>query len=147
MHGIIIDNKHSYYDWGAVMTAREIGYPQQIKITETVPYSNIVYDFSYIYGDKTYSERTLQYELTIAIQGVKNRVKLNFFANEIVNWLQSYKSKTKVIDTYLPQYYFLAECTDVTVSYFAGTAKISVSFTAYPFRIPLDSNSGLSEVI
>lgn len=148
MHGIILHDKHSYHDYGAIMTGRNIGYPREIKVTERVPFSNYVYDFSYLYEEKKiYEERTLVYELSIIEHGVRNRQRLNFRANEIVNWLQQSNGKTVVIDTYTPEYHFLAECTETDVSYAAGVARITATFTADPFRKPNDINSDLTEVI
>ena len=147
MQGLVILNKHSYYDYGAIMTSRNIGYPKEIKITERVPFSNIIYDFSYLHnGGKCYEERTLVYELSISEHGVKNRRKLNFRAGEIVNWLQYEKGKIKVVDTYTPEYHFMAECSDVEVVYESGIARITVAFTAEPFRIPNEINSGLEKI-
>ena len=147
MQGLIIHDRHSFYDFGAVMTARNIGYPKEIKVTERVPYSNTVYDFSYLYGEKTYTERTLVYELSIREYGVRNRIKLNFRANAIVHWLQQSQGKVAVVDTYSPEYHFRAECTDVAVEYEVGVARITATFAAYPFRIPNEPNNGLVEVI
>lgn len=147
MHGLIIHDKHSFYDYGAVMTVHDVGYPKEIKITERVPYSNKVYDFSYLYGQKVYEERTLVYELSISEQGVHNRQKLRFRANEIVQWLRDFNGKTKVIDTYTPEYHFFAECTDTVVVYEVGVARITATFTASPYRIPNQLESGLTEVI
>ncbi|GHU53493.1 hypothetical protein FACS1894132_05780 [Clostridia bacterium] len=147
VHGIIIADKHSFYDFGAVLAARTVSYPQQIKITERVPYSNTVYDFSYLYGNKTFEERSLTYELIISEPTIPKRIKLNYRVQEIVNWLYSGKGKKKLIDTYTPEYHFMAEITDVTVEYSVGTAHIVSTWSAYPYRIPNENTIGLSEVL
>lgn len=148
MQGLIIHDKHSFYDYQAIMTSRDVGYPKEVKVLERIPFSNRVFDFSYLYGDeKIYEERTLVYELTIHEHGVRNRQKLNFRANEIVNWLKRENGKVDVIDTYTPEYHFSAECTDVTVVYASGTARITATFTAHPLRFSNDPNSDLKAVL
>jgi hypothetical protein len=147
MHGIIRADKHSFYDFGAILTARTIGYPTQNKVTETVPYSQNVYDFSNLYGGKVYSERQLTYELSIAEPTVPKRIKLNHRVNLIVNWLSEGNGKSSLIDTYTPEYHYNAELASISVAFGAGWAKITAVFNAYPFKIPNDPNSELVEVL
>ena len=147
LHGLIIHDKHSYFDYNAIMTARDVGYPKEIKVRERIPYTNHVFDFSYLAREKIFEERTLVYELSIIERGLRNRQKLNFRANEIVNWLRRSFGKTPVIDTYTPEYHFLAECSDVAVTYELGVARIKATFIASPYRIPNKPDSDLHEII
>jgi phage-related protein len=143
--GIIFENRHSYHDFGAFLSSATIGYPKEIKIKERVPYSNFVYDFSYLFGEKGYEERTLKFEFTMHNFG---GIVLHYHVSEFVNWLQSGVGKQPLIYTKIPEYHFSAECSEISVEYpISSVAKISATFTADPFRIPNDENSGLSEVI
>lgn len=144
--GIILRDMHSFYDWRAYLERAEIGYPKQKKIVDTVPFFNGNYDFSYLYGGKKfYEERSLTF-----IFGFKerNRILLLDKVNRFVNWLEQDCGKKKLIYTKTPEYHFSAELSEVVVEYpISSVAKITATFTAYPFRIPNDPNSVLSEVI
>ena len=51
MYGITYNNKHSFNDLGlTVLNTRTIKTPSKIKVTQTIPFSNITYDFSNLYG-------------------------------------------------------------------------------------------------
>jgi len=143
--GIIMHDRHSFYDFHAFLSRAEIGYPKEIKIKERVPYSNKIYDFSYLYGEKCYEERTLKFEFMMNDWG---GIVLHHHVSEFVNWLQSGKGKKPLIYTKTPEYHFMAECSEATVEYpISSVAKITATFTADPFRIPNEPDSGLEEVI
>src|SRR5690625_5868753 len=73
MYGIRFNGKHSHKDMGVTLgIERDIGYPEKEKIKVKVPFSNIEYDFSEIYGEQTYTERLLTYTLNILDKNVIN---------------------------------------------------------------------------
>ena len=57
--GITLNNKHSYNDFGLRIISRDIDSPAKKKIKASVPFINGDYDFSLIYGDQVYENRTL----------------------------------------------------------------------------------------
>jgi len=143
--GIIMENHHSYRDFHAFLSKAEIGYPKEIKIKERVPYSSRVYDFSHLYGEKCYEERTLKFEFMLNDWG---GIVLHYHVSEFVHWLQNGKGKKELIYTKTPEYHFMAECSEVVVEYqISSVAKITATFTADPFRIPNEPDSGLEECI
>ncbi|WP_062105209.1 phage tail family protein [Bacillus niameyensis] len=132
--GIEFNGKHSYKDFGLTISDREIGNPSKIKNTERVPYSDIVYDFSEIYGGQEYSERILKYTFEIAYRDKSK--DYYFYETEVINWLMSTNQKGMLKDDLIPGYYFLAEIEDGPSSNFKWVGgSLQVEFTAYPFKI------------
>ena len=133
MYGITYNNKHSFNDLGlTVLNTRVIETPSKIKITETIPFSNITYDFSNLYGGNCYTERQLEYEFLIK---ARNSTELEFKRMEVDQWLLSSNSKTPLIDDNLPGYYYNAECISTEFEDINNIGKLKAVFTAYPFKI------------
>ena len=105
MNGIIKGNKHSFKDFNITIAKRDIGIPKKNKITEKIPFSNVTYDFSLLYGEQTYDERSLSY--TFNIIG-KNKNDMNVKKTNILTWLMD-GGKEKLYDDTIPGVYFLAE--------------------------------------
>lgn len=134
MNGIIKDGKHSYKDFGLIMQSRSIGLPSKRKIYDSVPYLSGNYDFSLLYGEQSYDERTLNYVFTLKC---KDEYVANSFKVKIVNWLLD-GNKKKLVDDETVGYYFMAECTGCICEQTGcrnSTLKFNVTFTAYPFLI------------
>ena len=133
MYGITYNNKHSFNDLGlTILNTRVIETPSKVKITENIPFSNLTYDFSNLYGSNCYSERKLEYEFLIKTH---NNMELEFKRMLIDQWLLSSNSKTQLFDDNIPGYYYLAECVSVEFEDLVKTGKLKAIFTAYPFKI------------
>lgn len=131
--GITFDGKHSFRDFGLTLANRIIGNPRKLKIKERVPYSNQMYDFSGVYGDQEYEERRLTYVFNIKDY---DKVGLETKKTAVTNWLMRPFRKSKLIDDYIPGYYFMAEVEDEpTFDEGRFVGRLSITFTAYPFRI------------
>ena len=76
--GIIKSNKHSYYDFGLKIISREFNPPSKKKVKETLPYMNGSYDFSSLYGDNVYEERTVKY-----VFDFRYKNKIDFINDEL----------------------------------------------------------------
>lgn len=139
--GITLHGKHSYRDFGALLKSKTIGVPSTIKITETVPYMQGVYDFTGLYGEQTYDERALEYEFDLVAKNKWSDPKkeLRMRSMEFINWIKS-SSKSELIDDDYPGFYFLAEAQgeididDSDIYVFT----IKVKFTAYGLMIKKD---------
>lgn len=133
--GFEFNGQHSYRDFGLTLESRKIGNPSKVKVTERIPYSNIEYDFSKIYGGQEYTEREINYVLNINGRGAK----ANFYLieTEINQWLFVPSKKMILKDDMIPGFYFLAEVvTNPDDEYlFNLGGKLSITFTAYPFKI------------
>lgn len=131
--GITFNGKHSYENFGLTLADRVIGKPKKIKVKERVPFSNEVYDFSGLYSGQEYEERSLTYVFNIKDY---KKVNLSFKETEVLNWLIKPNQKVKLLDDYIPGYYFLAEveeAPDFDELKFSG--RLTVQFTAYSFKI------------
>lgn len=138
MYGIKFNGKHSYIDMGYTMPfeGRQIGFPDKEKILVKVPFSNLEYDFSELYGSQTYTQRTLTYVFNVLKRGNWTHQALEFEKTKLINWLMNSKGKQRLYDDYIPGYYFLAEVeskADFVDDYETGT--LTVTFKAYPFMI------------
>lgn len=95
MYGIEFNGKHSYKDFGITLgTEKEIGYPEKEKIKVKVPFSNVEYDFSELYGEQTYTTRPLKYTFNVLDRHViSNTEKINFMETMLSNWLMNSNGK------------------------------------------------------
>lgn len=137
MYGITYKDKHSYRDFGLTIKAKDINPPKKTKIKETVPYMNGAYDFSNLYGEQTYGERTSTYTFNL---NCKSKIELNIKKIEILDWLLN-SFKTTLKDDTIPDFYFNAECENVDFKEDGQFAEITASFVAYPFKIA-NNNEG-----
>ncbi|MCV9884697.1 phage tail family protein [Metabacillus halosaccharovorans] len=138
MYGINFNGKHSYEDMGYTMPfeGRQIGFPSKEKILVKVPFSNVEYDFSEIYGSQTYTPRSLTYVFNVLKRDNWTHSALEIEKTKLINWLMNSNGKQKLYDDDIPGYYFLAEVeseADFVDDYETGT--LTVSFKAYPFMI------------
>ena len=133
MYGITYNNKHSFRDLGiTILNTRVIETPSKIKITETIPFSNITYDFSNLYGGNCYTERKLEYEFLIK---ANSSTQLEFKRMQIENWLLSSNGKSELFDDNIEGYYYNAECISTDFEDMNNIGKLKAIFTAYPFKI------------
>ena len=137
MYGIEFNGKHSYRDFGVTISDKDIGYPDKEKIKVKVPFSNVEYDFSSLYGDQTYTTRNLTYTINVIEKHRNmNTVQVNLIETKLSNWLMGTVGKQKLYDDSIPGYYYLAEVEgglDFNELWNHGT--LTVEFTAYPFMI------------
>lgn len=131
MVGITYKNKHSYKDFGLTIKSKDIIPPKKVKNKSTIPYMNGVYDFSELYGEQTYEERTLEYIFNL---NCRSKIELNSKKISILDWLLN-SFKINLNDDTIPGYFFLAECEEVNFKEDGINAEISVTFIAYPFKI------------
>lgn len=138
MYGIEFNGKHSYRDFGITLgIERDIGYPEKEKIKVKIPFSNVEYDFSEIYGDQTYTPRNLKYTLNVLDENKINTTeRINIIETKLSNWLMNSNGKQKLYDDAIPGYYFLAEVENgLSFDEIWNSGTLTVEFTAYPFMI------------
>lgn len=131
-HQIFFNSMKTYDDLGLIVLDRKISTPSKIKIKETVPFMNGSYDFSNLYGTNCYPERTLEYTFKLKSANI---IGLEFFKTRIINWVNNTNSKEKLEETFLPGYYYMAECSNIDFEEFYTLGKLKVIFNAYPFKI------------
>src|SRR5690625_589721 len=138
MYGIKFNGKHSYHDMGITLgIERDIGYPEKEKIKVKVPFTNVEYDFSMVYGEQTYTPRQLTYTLNVLDKNVVNTTeRINVIETKLANWLMNSSGKQKLYDDVMPGYYYLAEVEGgLNFDELWNHGTLTVVFTAYPFMI------------
>lgn len=137
MHGITFNGKHSH-DMGYTIPSegRDIGFPSKEKIIVKVPFSNVEYDFSEMYGSQPYTSRNLKYSFNVFKKGVYTPEALQIEKTRLINWLMHSHGKQKLYDDTIPGYYFLAEVeNEAAFQDDWETGTLTVTFRAYPFMI------------
>ena len=128
-----IGDKYSYDDFGASVASRVISPPKKKVIKETVPFSNIAYDFSKIDGELYWEERELEYTFEILGDSPEDlEAKKTAFSCWIMNIMGE-----EIHDPYEPNFHYLGtfdelvyadeDCVEKTVA--------TVKFSAYPYKI------------
>ena len=137
MYGIEFNGKHSYRDFGITIADKNIGYPEKEKIKVKVPFSNVEYDFSEIYGEQTYTNRQLTFSFNVLKKHkVSTTTEINTLETALTNWLMNSNGKQRLYDDSMPNYYYLAEVEGgLNFDELRNSGKLTVEFTAYPFMI------------
>ena len=135
LNGITWHGLHSQLDFGATLTERDTNVPPRDRITDRVPYSSVTHDFSELFGEPSYPERTLQYKFTISdehgIRYLRPRVE------RFKHWLYDPMDKSELYDDREEEYHFNAVCTEFHENYTNGVkAEITAVFQADPLMIP-----------
>lgn len=135
--GLTYLNKHSFKDYGITMAHnRTIGIPDKKKYTQTLPFSNVVYDYSSIFGSQSYEERTLKYSFNVVGEAITTKVHMNMVKTQLINWFMSSEGKAPLYDDNYPGFHFMAEVegrSSFREDWNFGI--LEVEFTAYPFMI------------
>lgn len=130
MAGFEFNNKHTN-EFGLILLEREISPPSKNKIKSSVPFMNGSYDFSELYREQSFGERTLKYKFDVSHY---NHELLMYKLSELQNWLLG-TGQEKLYDDDYNNLYFKAECTDISVVDDNYIGEVDITFTAYPFMI------------
>ena len=131
--GISADGFHSAYDFGIEYATSSIGMPAKKLARESVPFTNGSYDFSKVYGELFYDDRTLAYSFELLADSPE---ELHGDVARLVSWLSSIHD-SEIRDDQIPHYHFVGSCSACDVEYDDDLLKavVTASFEAYPFRI------------
>ena len=129
---ITIGTVASYDEYEASMKERKISEPKKKSIKETVPFSNVTYDFSAINGEVYWEERELDYVFEITANTPE---ELEEKRQKFMAWVMNVQNE-KLYDPFIEDYHFLATFDSVDVDDSEiEKATINVTFTAYPYKI------------
>lgn len=129
-----INGLKSYDDFGVYISSRKITQPKKKSIKESIPFSNVVYDFSNLNGEIYWEERSLEYVFDIAevsteeMENVKSRL-LDWFMNV---------HDVDIYDPYIGDYHFHGSFDSDSWDEDFGSGFLTVSFTVYPYKISND---------
>ena len=119
-------------DFGASVAFRNIGNPPKKKIKKSVPFSNIVHDFSKINGQLYWEERTLEYVFEITANTPE---ELEEKKQLFVSWIMNVMGE-ELHDPFIFGYHFIATYDDIDIDDSeVEKTTITVKFTAYPYMI------------
>lgn len=130
---LIIGDKASFDDFEASMAARTIGTPKKKSIRETVPFSNVTYDFSKINGEIYWEDRELEYVFEIFASTPE---KLEDLKSAFANWIMNVTDED-LLDPFIPDHHFRVTYDDMDFEDDEGMDKTTatVKFLAYPYKI------------
>ena len=133
---LIIGTKASFDEFGASVARRTISQPTKKAIKETIPFSNITYDFSGINGELYWEERKLEYvfEITAPTPQALEELKKAFAA-----WIMNTVSE-KIFDPFIAGYHFVGtyESMEFDDEEHEEKTTATVTFSAYPYKISND---------
>lgn len=130
---LIIGDKESYEDFDASVAERSISTPKKKSIKETVPFSNVTYDFSAINGEVYWEERELRYVFEIfADTPAELEAKKTAFANWIMN-----VQNENIYDPFVADYHYVGtfDSLDYADDESVEKTTATVKFLAYPYAI------------
>ena len=130
---LVIGSKASHDDFDASLKERAIHAPSKKSIKETVPFSNVTYDFSAINGEVYWEERVLEYVFEIiAFTPEEMESKKTAFSNWVMNTMSEC-----IYDPFEPGWHYEGTFEDITYEDDESLHKttITVTFSAYPYKI------------
>lgn len=130
---LIIGDKASFDDFGASIASRKIGMPPKKSIKETVPFSNVTYDFSAINGEVYWNERELEYVFEITADDPE---ELEALKSRFSAWVMNVQEQD-IHDPFIPDYHFKGTYADMSPDDDESVEKttLTVKFTAYPYKV------------
>lgn len=133
----------SSIDNGFYLTEHDAPTPKEKEIIEDIPFMQGVYDFSFLLGERVFSNRKITFELVRPLEPYEVRKQVQA---EMKNALMI-KGVGRLEDTYLKELnaYWSGKCESVTFSDSEShwTLKATVVFECYPFA--LKNSDGYSD--
>lgn len=130
---LIIGGRASVDDFDASVASRKIGQPTKKAIRDSVPFSNVTYDFSAINGELYWNERELEYVFEIIADNPQAlEEKKTAFADWVMNVLNE-----NIYDPFIPDYHFVGtfDSMDFADEVSVEKTTATVKFLAYPYKI------------
>jgi hypothetical protein len=130
---IKIGDINSYDKFKASLSARRIKSPKKKAIRETVPFSNITYDFSAIHGELYWEEREIEYVFEMIADTPEELESLKTaFAGWVMNIVEQ-----EIHDPFIPDYHYIGTFDDLEFEDDDGVEKTTatVTFMAFPYKI------------
>lgn len=135
-YGISFNGIHSYEDLNLTLESKTIGNPKKIKALVQIPFSNIEYDMSELYGDQTYENRDLEYSFNVYNAADVNKEQMNMIKINALNAYMGVNKRIALYDDAIPGYHFIAEIRDEpSFTENRGKGLLRIKFDAYAFKI------------
>lgn len=128
---ITFNNKNSIEDFDLYVNSVSISEISKKRITKEIPYRNGTIDFSNLFGESIFSERTLTYTFDLIAE---NSMEIEMLKTKINDWLLTC-GEMELFDSSIIGLHFRAECTDIKFDDEYDYSFCTVTFKAYPFKI------------
>lgn len=130
---LMIGDKASFDDFEASLASRKIGMPKKKSIKETVPFSNVTYDFSKINGELYWEERELEFVFEIIASTPEELEELK---TAFSSWVMNVHND-EIHDPFIPDYHFIGTYDDMDFADEESLDKttVTVKLMAYPYKI------------
>lgn len=128
-----IGAKSSIDDFDASLAERHIVKPKKKEIKESVPFSNVTYDFTKIDGEIYWDEGELEYIFEIVADSpVLLETKKAAFSHWVMNVIQE-----DIFDPYIEGFHFIGTFSDMDEDDDESLEKttVTVKFSAYPYKV------------
>lgn len=127
------NGKSSYDDFGIYIKERNPSIPSKRTNKKTVPGMHGSYDFSTLYGEVIYEDRTIEYKFDITGWDVQD---LDRERRRVLDWLMNI-NESQIIDEYMEGYYWQGSYLEGSWKEDAEQGLLTVKFSVYPFAISL----------
>lgn len=133
---LFIGDTGSHEEYGASVKAIRIKDPTKKEVKETVPFSNVTYDFSMINGELYWNEREIEVDFEIMADTPEELVRKKAAFN---NWVMNV-FKEDIHSPFDPDYHYVGSFSkkDYTDEDNAEKTVAKVVFMVYPYKISND---------
>lgn len=130
---LIVGDKASYDHYMASLASRKIGLPKKKSVKETIPYSNVTYDFSRINGELYWEERPLEYVFEMLASTPEELEELK---SDFSSWVMNVFEE-EIHDPFIPDHHFIGtyEEIDFEDEETLDKTTVTVKFMAYPYKV------------
>ncbi|MBC2575223.1 distal tail protein Dit [Peptostreptococcus canis] len=130
-HGVFIDNKHSYYDFGLIMQSVSIGFPKPNIEKISIPGRDGELDLSTVLtGEMTYKNREISISFIFPDKDEKSWFRK---ISEISNHVHG--RKTRIIFDSDKDYYYEGMCEVNTIDTEFENLQITIHCNAFPYKL------------
>lgn len=135
-NGVMFEDKHSYHDFGLIMTNKEISSPVPQTKLVSIPGRNGSVDMSAVVSDTIkYEDRTI----TMTFYSPKKVDGWPQFTSSLRNYLAGNQMKLIFDDDIA--FYWLGRITDVSFSVSGPNATIKITATVAPYKYTIQSSA------
>lgn len=134
--GIIYNGLHSYRDLDLTIKEKVIGNPEKEKVLVKVPFSDMEYDFSELYGEQSLTNRQLSYTFNVFDARTHSKLAMNRLKTKALNHFMRTNKLIELYDDDYPGFHFLAEVRErPTFNETRGLGTMTVVFECYRYMI------------
>ena len=136
MNGVIFGGKHSYLDWGLILTSSEIGFPLVKTEVVDVVGMNGCLDFTESMGDDIfYQNRSLKFTFTV----VNHIERWASLVSEIANYING--KKIKIIRDADPAFYSEGRASIHQFQSSRAVGTLVVDVDAFPYKMDIQASN------